>query len=281
MFGLRQQIGGYEIGARRVVGDDHDLARPGDGIDVYGAVYELLRGGGVLIAGADDLVHARYRLGPVRQSGDGLRAAGGVDLEEPQLLQRRRDHRILLESRGRSDDDASSDARDPGRNGGHHPRRRLGRAAARDVQPDDFKRADSLAQSHAVLAPDLPVASQLMFVVTADVGARLAHRGDQIVVNLRGQFLDSSAVDAQGFGRELYAVEARRKFDQRRVAAPADIADDGVNAGHNLVVQSHAPAQDFFQLRALFNARAGQLHDFDHKTSVNDAISAPTSTRFR
>src|SRR5262245_38012079 len=90
MFGLREQIGGDEIGARRVVGDDHNLARPGDGIDVNCAVYEFLRGGDVLIAGADDLVHAWDRLGPVSQSRDGLRAADGVDLEETQFLQGRR-----------------------------------------------------------------------------------------------------------------------------------------------------------------------------------------------
>src|SRR5262245_8831216 len=105
MFGLRQQVGGDEIGARRVVGDDHDLARPGDGIDVYGAIYELLRGGDILIAGADDLVHAWYRRGPIRQSGDGLSAADCVDFDEAQFLQRRRDHRVLLELRGWSDDD--------------------------------------------------------------------------------------------------------------------------------------------------------------------------------
>ncbi|MCG3159794.1 MAG: hypothetical protein JMDDDDMK_00814 [Acidobacteria bacterium] len=122
-----------------------------------------------------------------------------------------------------------------------------------------------------------------MFVIMADVGDGFAHRGDQFAVNLRGQFFDGLTVSAQRFRCERDAVEPRGEFDERRIAALADFADDGVGSRQDVVVEADAPAQDFFQLRVLFDARAGQFDDLDHgfKASVNRAISAPTSIRFR
>src|SRR5262245_1038232 len=122
-----------------------------------------------------------------------------------------------------------------------------------------------------------------MFVIMPDVGDRSANCGDQTLVNLRGRLLDGSTVDAQSFRPKPHAVETRGELDERRVTALADFADDGVRPGQNFVVQADAPAQDFFQLRVLFDARAGEFDDFDHwfKASVSFAISSPTSTRFR
>ena len=59
MFGLSDHVGRREIGPRRFIGDDHDLARPGDRVDVHVAEDKLLRQRDELIARPDDLIDLR------------------------------------------------------------------------------------------------------------------------------------------------------------------------------------------------------------------------------
>src|SRR5205085_5786439 len=123
------------------ISDDDDLTWPGQRINIYHAVNQLLRCRDILIAWADDLIHARYRLSAVGERGHGLRAADSVDLEQFKLLKHRRNHRAFGKLRGRRDDHDAAYARDLRRHSIHHHRRRISRAAAGHVEADDVERA--------------------------------------------------------------------------------------------------------------------------------------------
>ena len=81
MFGLRDQIGGREIGPGRFVGDHDHFARPGDRVDIDLAEDELLGQRDEQIARPDDLIDPRQALDcrrpapprPAHRRGDRLR----------------------------------------------------------------------------------------------------------------------------------------------------------------------------------------------------------------
>src|SRR5262249_2165012 len=81
---LADQVGGNETGVGGPVGDEHDLARAGDAVDVRLSVDLALGEGDEQVAGADDLVYPGNPLDAVRQGGHGLGAANSVDLADPQ-----------------------------------------------------------------------------------------------------------------------------------------------------------------------------------------------------
>ena len=78
VLGLGAQVGGGPVGA---LGEDHaQVARAGEAVDADEPAHLPLGLLDVEVAGADDHVDAPDRLGPVRERGDRLRAAHGVDL---------------------------------------------------------------------------------------------------------------------------------------------------------------------------------------------------------
>ena len=80
VFGLREQVGGDERCAGRVVGQHHHLRGAGGHVDGHGAQTEELFGGGdVTVAGAENLVDARNFGGAEGHGGHGLCAADFVD----------------------------------------------------------------------------------------------------------------------------------------------------------------------------------------------------------
>jgi hypothetical protein len=87
---LRQHVGGEM--ARVAVGrDDEDFGGAGDEIDADFAGEQLLGGGDVDVAGADDAVGARHGAGAVGEGGDGLRAAHFEDVLDAEQTGRAED----------------------------------------------------------------------------------------------------------------------------------------------------------------------------------------------
>ena len=79
MLGLREQVERQRLGVGVAVGDQHHVARPGEPVDPDLAEHLPLGLLHVKVAGTDDHVDGRHRLGPVRERGDRLRAAHPVD----------------------------------------------------------------------------------------------------------------------------------------------------------------------------------------------------------
>ena len=76
---LGEEIRRHDVRVRRLVGDDEDLARPGDAVDRHRAEDEALGAGDVEVSRADDLVDPRDRLGPVGERADRVRPPGVED----------------------------------------------------------------------------------------------------------------------------------------------------------------------------------------------------------
>ena len=79
MLGLAEQIGGADFAVDAVVGDHQRLGRAGEQIDADAAEQLALGFGDIGVAGADDHVDRRDRLGAERHRGDRLDAAEHVD----------------------------------------------------------------------------------------------------------------------------------------------------------------------------------------------------------
>ena len=79
MFRLGQQIRGHITGIGGFVGDDEDLAGPGDGVDAHKAVDRFFRQGHKNVAGSHDLVHFRDARRSESQRGHCLRSTHFVD----------------------------------------------------------------------------------------------------------------------------------------------------------------------------------------------------------
>ena len=169
VLGLGHQVDGDEGRHGALVGQDEDLAGTGEHVDADVTHDELLGGGHVGVAGADDLVDARYRVGAVRERGDRLSAADAVDLVDADLGCRR--ERVGVDravGRGRHDHDDLVDAGDDGGDGGHqHAGRVLGPTAG-DVDARAADGRDLLAEEDAALLGGEPRLRQLAAVEVLD-----------------------------------------------------------------------------------------------------------------
>ena len=81
VLGLGEHVGG-EVARIAVGDDDQDFGGAGDEIDADFAGEQLLGGGDVDVAGADDAVGARDGAGAEGEGGDGLRAAHLEDVAD-------------------------------------------------------------------------------------------------------------------------------------------------------------------------------------------------------
>ena len=85
VLGLRHEVDRDERRLGRLVGEHQDLARAREHVDTDVAHDQLLRRGDVGVARTGDLVDARDAARPVRERGDGLRAAHLVYLGKTRL----------------------------------------------------------------------------------------------------------------------------------------------------------------------------------------------------
>ena len=176
VLGLREQVHCHPVGMRAVVGDHQDLRRTGDHVDADDAEHAPLRGRDVRIAGTDDLVDLRNRLGAVRKRADRLRAPNRNDTIDPRDVRGGEHQRIALARGCRHHHDQLADARYARRDCIHQHRRRIRRLAAGDVKSDAFERRHLLSQSRAIVLCVRPRRKQLMLVKGADALRRGVER---------------------------------------------------------------------------------------------------------
>ena len=133
------------------VGDDHDFAGPGDHVDVAQAarIAQLLGGGHIDVAGADDLVHLGHGLRAEGQRGDGLRPARAHHRAHAgELCGRQNGGGYLAVRAGRGGHDDGLYPGDFGRNGVHQHAGRIPRRAAGHIEPGAGQRKHALSHHH-------------------------------------------------------------------------------------------------------------------------------------
>ncbi len=147
VLGLRQEIGGDELGRRARVGHDHHLGRSRQRIDADHAGDLTLGGGDVRVAGPDDDVDRPDGLGAVCERGDGLGAADPEHLVDAHQRGRREgglgDQTVRT---GRHAQDDLGHSGHLGGNGRHQHGGRVRRATARNVEAGAVDRACDLLE---------------------------------------------------------------------------------------------------------------------------------------
>ena len=83
VLGLGEEVHGDPVRIGAAVAQDQDLGGAGHHVDADLTEDRPLGGGDIDVAGADDLVHAGDRVGPIGQGGDGLGPADGEDAVHP------------------------------------------------------------------------------------------------------------------------------------------------------------------------------------------------------
>ena len=192
MLGLAQQVGGADFAVDAVVGDHQRLGRAGQQVDADAAEQLALGLRHIGVAGADDHVHRRDRLGAERHRGDRLHAAQHVDFVGAAEMHGGDDRRMrpALERR-RAGDDAfhAGDARGDDRHvrGGDH---RI--APARHVAADRVHRDVAVAEDDAGQRLDLQVLHGVALLLREVAHLRLREL-DVVEIalgNLRNRLLD-------------------------------------------------------------------------------------------
>ena len=173
MLGLAEQVGRAHFAVDAVVGDDQRLGRTGEQIDADAAEQLALGLRHIGVAGTDDHVDRRDRLGAERHGGDRLHAAEHQDLVGAAEMHGGDDRRMrpALERRRAGDDalhagDPRGDDRHVG--GGDH---RI--APARHVAADRVDRDVLVAEHDAGQRLDLEVAHRLLLLLREVAHLRL------------------------------------------------------------------------------------------------------------
>ena len=118
--------------------------------------------------------------GAVGQRGDRLGAADAVDLRHPGAARGGQHQRVQHAVRRRHAHGDARHAGDAGRDGVHQHRGRIGRLAARHVEPDRIERRPAHAQRQAGGVGDPQVGGHLGAVERLDAGGGEVQRGGQL-----------------------------------------------------------------------------------------------------
>lgn len=208
-----------------------------------------LGGGHVDVAGADDLVHPRHAFGAVGQRGHGLCPADGEDTVDAGDAGGGEDDLVDLAARGRYDHDHFGHPGDLGRDRIHQHRGRVGRLAARHIEPGAVQRGDLLAEHRAVGLGVAPGTLLLLLVVAAHAlggdfqGFALGY-GD----TGESQLQALARQDQVGHRGGLETVEALGELDHGGVATAAYGGDDVEDALVDRIVGDTFPAQQMIQM---------------------------------
>ena len=177
VLGLRQQVGRDPVGLPGRVGEDQHLGGAGDHVDADASEHQALGRRHIGVAGPHDLGHrprwsrshrrappppARRRPGRPRPRRRACAAASTSGLSFP--VRRRHHH-----------DDARN-ARHLGGHRIHQHRRRIGRGAARHIEPDRLDGGPAMAELHPESVGEALVTRQLAAVIGLDALARERER---------------------------------------------------------------------------------------------------------
>ena len=215
MLGLRQQIRGDPVGIAALVGQDQHLGRPGDHVDADGAEHDALGRRHIGVARSDDLGHRLDRRRAIGERRHRLRAADAIDLVDAGELRRGQHERAELAVRRRHHHDDARHARDLGRYRVHQHRRRIGRGAARHVEPDRLDRAPAVAELDAERVGEAVVGRFLPSVIGLDPVARELKR----VERRRSQAAVAASRSAAETRRPTLSRSMRSNFRESSISA--------------------------------------------------------------
>ena len=206
------------------VGHTEDFGGAGDHVDGYDAVHLLLRLRDERVAGTDDLIDFRDRLGAVRQSRDGLRAADFEDPVDTGHFRGRQDigvHLAVRSRRGR--DDQLADAGDLRGHSVHEDGGRVSGGTAGDIEAGLVHGNDFLSHDDAVFVVDDKAVAQLFFVEFPDVGRRPFEDPAEVADDVKS-LVDLRFGDLEGV--QIGLIEFPAVLEEGFIALRADIRDD-------------------------------------------------------
>ncbi len=235
---LGEQVVGQGGGVDVALGDDDHLAGTGDAVDPDGAEHLAL---GLLHPGAPragDDGDGGDRVGSERQGADCRWASDGGDLVDAEQRGRRQHHRrrAAVGSRRRDDRDALHPRFLRG-NGAHDQARRIRRATAGNV---DARRCDGNGAHRDALA-ERKGGADVCGARGDGESAHLCDGGQERVAQRRVErgcrCVEVGSRNPDLLVREVGAVEAPGRVDQRLVAASADVGEDLLDALGDLRVR--------------------------------------------
>ena len=140
MLRLGKQIHRHPVGIRRAVGDYQHFGRPGHHVDADHTEHPALGRCDIGVAGTDDLVHLRHRLGAIGQCAHRLRAADGEHPVDAREMRGRQHQRIAFAVWAWHHHDQLADSGHLGRHGVHQHGAGIGGLAAGDIEADAIER---------------------------------------------------------------------------------------------------------------------------------------------
>ena len=178
MLRLGKQIGGDPVGIGGAVGEHQHFGRARDHVDADLAEDAALGRSHPGVAGADDLDDGRNGLGAISERRHRLRAADAVDLVDAGTLRRRQHQRLDMAAGRRNHHDDALHARDLRRHDIHQHGRRIGRGAARHIEPDGVERRPAPAELDARRVAKAQILRPLALVEGGDALQRKIERGE-------------------------------------------------------------------------------------------------------
>src|SRR5262245_20285252 len=272
VLGLREQVERRQAWIDVALGHDRELRRTGETVDADETGDLPFRLGDVDVAGADDAVDRRDRLGPVRHRRDRLGAAALRDVGHTRAsrgIQHGRVHRPVA-LRRRADDDLV-DARDRRRDDGHRDGGWVLRPPAGDVAAHRRERPDDLAEADAVgLVP--PVPGELTVAQCPQPVDQVVDRPTEVRRRVAFGPSELALRAADAAARQVGAVELLRELDEDLVSldedALEDLADRLRGRGIDLELRGLEPPAPLAQVEELEH----------HSSSVTSCCAASVAT---
>ena len=232
MLGLAHQIQRNPVRIIVAIRDDQNFGRTRDHVDADLTENTTLGGCNKGVSGSGDLINRLDRFGAIGQRRDRLRATDAVNLIHAGQARRQQNQRIDNAVRRGNGNCQTANARHLRRNGVHQNGRRIRGQAARHIKTRRRNRRPTPTKLRACGVGPHRVLGHLTAVVGADAfrcqfqcrALFVRHFGD-FRVNLCGR-------DCKPIRCQLHPVEFGRQFQNRRVAACADIGND---VGHDMI----------------------------------------------
>ena len=233
VFGLGEEVGGDEVGASGVVGEDHDFAGAWEEVDGDGSEELAFGFDDEFVAWAHDFVDWADGFGAEGECGDGVGSADAVDFGGSGELEGE-EHGVVdaaVRAAGRADDDFG-DAGGFGEGDRHDDGGDERGGAAGDVDADALEWLIGFADDRALFIFHVPALAETAFGEGDDIAAGGFEGLFDLWRDGFGGGGDDVRWDGEGVGGERGVVELVGEVSDGLVAAGADGVDDVADVGH-------------------------------------------------